>query len=575
VIDIPLFLSVGLLVRTSGQISLCQYTFAAIGAAAFGHFAGEWHIPWLVALLLAAAVAIPVGAFVAIPAIRLSGVFLAVATLGLAIFVGNVVYPTSWMFGTTSSGVKTPAPNVSVAGIHLNSTNGYYYLVVVIALVATIMVIAIERSRMGRMLRALGDSPIVLEVQGLNVNVIRTVVFCISAGMAGVVGVLIGAQFGYALADQFQWFSSVQVVVLVLIVVGGTPWYAIMAAAIQGLISGYVTSPNVGNWLSIAFGAGAIAYVYATHWGRSAEVPQGLRDFLVSLDQRLAAIGPKAKPEAPAAPRVPTPVRVHGNLQARGISVNFGGVRALHDVSIEAPAGQVTGLIGPNGAGKTTLFNCCSGLIHPNAGHVLFNGQDITSLSRPRRAQLGLGRTFQRTELFDSLTVRENIAVGREAGLAGSSPVRQLASKRGDDSAVQEAVTDAMSLVGVENLADQQAGLLTTGQRRLVELARVLAGSFSVVMLDEPSAGLDSDETARLGEILRQIVDRRGVGILVVEHDLSLVRQVCERIYVLDFGQLIFQGTSGEMLASDVVRIAYLGEDIDAALVTEDAGDRL
>ena len=132
-----------------------------------------------------------------------------------------------------------------------------------------------------------------------------------------------------------------------------------------------------------------------------------------------------------------------------------------------------------------------------------------------------------------------------------------------------------MSLAGIEDLADRQAGLLTTGQRRLVELARVLAGSFSLVMLDEPSAGLDNDETARMGEILRQVADRKGLGILIVEHDLSLVRQVCERIYVLEFGQLIFEGTPDEMLASDVVRVAYLGEDTDTTLVSEKAGDRL
>ena len=162
VIDIPLFLSVGLLARTSGLISLCQYTFCAIGAVAFGHFVGDWHIPWLLAVLLAALVAVPVGALVAIPAIRLSGVFLAVATLGLAIFVDNVLYPTGWMFGVTSSGVQTPRPNISIFGLQLSSTNGYYYLVVAFALGATILVIAIEGSRMGRMLRALGDSPTVL-----------------------------------------------------------------------------------------------------------------------------------------------------------------------------------------------------------------------------------------------------------------------------------------------------------------------------------------------------------------------------------------------------------------------------
>jgi ABC-type branched-subunit amino acid transport system ATPase component/branched-subunit amino acid ABC-type transport system permease component len=589
VIDIPLFLSVGLLARTAGQISLCQYTFAAIGAAAFGHFAGDWHIPWLVAVLLAALVALPVGALVAIPAIRLRGVFLAVATLGLAIFVGNVLYPTGLMFGVTSSGVTTPRPNVSIGGLALNSADGFYYLVVVFALAATILVIAIERSRMGRILRALGDSPTVLEVQGLNVNVTRTVVFCISAAMAAVVGVLIGAQYQYALADQFQWFNSIQVVALVIIVFGGTPWYALMAAAALGLVSGYVTSPNVGDWLSIAFGVGAIAYVYGLHLGRSLEVPQRIRESAVRLDQRMGAIGRREKAPVPAladhlassADRAEPQIRPTAvvpnreGLEARHIKVNFGGVQALSEVSLKARVGQVTGLIGPNGAGKTTLFNCCSGLIRPNAGEVWFNDEDITSLSRPRRAQRGLGRTFQRTELFDSLSVRENIAVGHEAGLAGSSPLRQLASRRGDDSAIREAVEEAMSLAGIEDLADRQAGLLTTGQRRLVELARVLAGSFSLIMLDEPSAGLDNDETARLGEILRQVVDRKGLGILIVEHDLSLVRQVCERIYVLEFGQMIFEGSPDEMLESDVVRVAYLGEDIGTVLVSEEVGDRL
>jgi ABC-type branched-subunit amino acid transport system ATPase component/branched-subunit amino acid ABC-type transport system permease component len=590
VILIPMFLSVGLLARTSGLISLCQYTFAAIGAAAFGHFAGEWHIPWLVAVLMAAVVALPVGALVAIPAIRLSGVFLAVATLGLAIFVGNVLFSTSWMFGVTSSGVHTPQPNVSIAGIHLNSPNGFYYLVVVFALAASILILAIEASRMGRMLRALGDSPTVLEVQGLNVNVILTVVFCISAAMAGVVGVLIGAQFQYALADQFQWFNSVQVVALVLIVVGGTPWYALMAAAAQGLISGYVTSTNVGNWLSIAFGVGAIAYVYGVYRGRTAQVPQGLRDFLVRLDQRMAAALARAPGPTPATSgqvvthqddrtdagaRPTATVGALEGLEARAVSVHFGGVKALQEVSLTARKGQVTGLIGPNGAGKTTLFNCCSGLIRPTAGQIFFNREDITSLSRPRRGQKGLGRTFQRTDLFDSLTVRENVAVGREAGLAGSSPLRQLTSKRGDDAQVSQAADEAMQLAGIEDLADRQAGLLTTGQRRLVELARVLAGSFSLIMLDEPSAGLDNDETARMGEILQRVVETRGVGILVVEHDLSLVRRICERIYVLEFGQLIFEGTPEAMMASDVVRVAYLGQDVGPTLVTEETGDRV
>jgi ABC-type branched-subunit amino acid transport system ATPase component len=364
-----------------------------------------------------------------------------------------------------------------------------------------------------------------------------------------------------------------------------------MAAAAQGLVSGYVTSPNVGNWLSIAFGAGAIAYVYSSYRGRGAEVPQSVREFLIDLDRRLGAITSRRATPAPSSggpvparpvdgaaaigPRPTAAVAGSPGLEARRVSVSFGGVKALNDVTHAARVGQVTGLIGPNGAGKTTLFNCCSGLLRPTAGQIFFNGQDITSLSRPRRGQRGLGRTFQRTDLFDSLTVMENIAVGREAGLAGSSPLRQVASKRGDDAQIRQAAEEAMELAGIAHLADRQAGLLTTGQRRLVELARVLAGSFSLVMLDEPSAGLDNDETARMSEILRHVVESRGIGILVVEHDLSLVRQVCETLYVLEFGQLIFEGTPQEMMTSDVVRVAYLGEEAGPARLSEETGDRV
>ena len=222
--------------------------------------------------------------------------------------------------------------------------------------------------------------------------------------------------------------------------------------------------------------------------------------------------------------------------------------------------------MGPNGAGKTTLFNACSGLIRPTSGRVVLDGRDITGVSRARRAQLGLGRTFQRTELFDSLTVRENVSVGREAALAGSNPRLQLKMRRGEAAQVKEAVDEALALVGIENLADAQAGLLTTGQRRLVEFARLLAGSFDTVLLDEPSAGLDEDETNQLGNLLLEVVRRRGTGILLVEHDLALVRRVCQHIYVLDFGQLIFDGNAQEMLQSDLVRAAYLGSDAGGVL---------
>ena len=253
-------------------------------------------------------------------------------------------------------------------------------------------------------------------------------------------------------------------------------------------------------------------------------------------------------------------------LEVRGLSVRFGGVSAVQGVSLAAPMGSITGLVGPNGAGKTTTFNACSGLVRPSDGAIVLHGRDVSSLGPSGRSRLGLGRSFQRVELFSSLTVRENVALGREASLAGANPARQLVSSSGQRATVRRAVEDAIELTGIGPLADLQAGLLPTGQRRMVELARVLAGPFDLLLLDEPSSGLDAGETRRFGEILTGAIAERGVGILLVEHDMALVRQVCQKIYVLDFGQMIFEGSAAAMLASPTVRNAYLGSESGMAL---------
>jgi len=285
-------------------------------------------------------------------------------------------------------------------------------------------------------------------------------------------------------------------------------------------------------------------------------------------DGRLAAASAVAAPEAAGVEGRGAAI----GLEVRGLSVRFGGVHAVQDVTLMAPMGSITGLVGPNGAGKTTTFNACSGLVRPSEGDIVLHGRNVTSLGPAGRSRFGLGRSFQRVELFTSLTVRENVALGREASLAGANPARQLVSSTAQRTTVRRAVDDAMELTGIGPLADLQAGLLPTGQRRMVELARVLAGPFDLLLLDEPSSGLDASETRRFGEILRGAVAERGVGILLVEHDMALVRQVCQHIYVLDFGRLVFEGSGAEMLASPIVRSAYLGsEGVEAGLAVSGA----
>jgi len=189
------------------------------------------------------------------------------------------------------------------------------------------------------------------------------------------------------------------------------------------------------------------------------------------------------------------------------------------------------------------------------------HGRDVTGIGPSGRSRYGLGRTFQKAELFNSLSVRENVELGRESSMAGANPMTQLIGSRGDRAVVRRAVDEAMELTGIGPLSDLQAGLLPAGQRRLVELARVLAGPFDLLLLDEPSAGLDAGETVSFGNVLTGVVAERGSGILLVEHDMALVRQVCAHIYVLDFGRLVFEGSPTEMLNSDIVRAAYLGSE--------------
>jgi ABC-type branched-subunit amino acid transport system ATPase component len=249
------------------------------------------------------------------------------------------------------------------------------------------------------------------------------------------------------------------------------------------------------------------------------------------------------------------------DLAVEDLSVRFGGLLAVDRVSIAAPPGVITGLIGPNGAGKTTIFNACTGVVPAAAGRIRLGDQDLRHLSTSVRAARGLGRTFQRMALFDSMTVAENVALGPEAHDAAGPPWSQLVCGRRRRREILDRAGDAMRRCGIEMLARRRAGDLSTGQRRLVELARVIATPFHFVLLDEPSSGLDVVETEHFGTILGDFVAQTGVGLLLVEHDMALVASICSYIYVLDFGRQIFDGSTADAMASDVVRAAYLGSE--------------
>jgi len=576
-IMVILILSLGLLLRTSRQVSLCQYGFAAIGAAAMGHFTSAG-IPWLFALLLAALVAVPVGAFIAIPAIRLSGVFLALATLGFGILLEQMVYTMGWMFGPSSNGLPTTRPDLSIGGFQFGSDEGMYFVTVAFVVVIAVTVAVLTETRLGKLLRAMGDSPVALDTYGVNVNVIRVLVFCISAFIAAVAGALTASVNTYAIGSEFPSFSSLVLVTIVIAVVLGDPWYAFVAAAGLTIIPVYLTGGNVTEIILAVSAVGAVL-VPVFRDRMQVAPPRPIQEFAdwisthpprrPSAPARLAAAQPApalataapvetGKPVVVPAVRSPRPIG-STSLSVENLTIRYGGALAVDNVTLAVRAGMITGLVGPNGAGKTSIFNVCSGLVKPSAGRITLHGTDVTHASPSQRARLGLGRTFQRVQLFESLDVRSNITLARESALAGSNPLRQVIGRRGDAREIGRAVTAAIELTGVGAYLDKPVDHLSTGQRRLVELARVLAGPFDTVLLDEPSSGLDPAETEHFGEILGRAVAERGLGVLLVEHDMALVQQTCAHVYVLDYGSMIFEGTAQQMLTADSVRAAYLG----------------
>jgi branched-chain amino acid transport system ATP-binding protein len=243
-------------------------------------------------------------------------------------------------------------------------------------------------------------------------------------------------------------------------------------------------------------------------------------------------------------------------LEVQDVTVRFGGHTALSDVSLDVDAGRITGLIGPNGAGKTTMFNVITGLLHPTRGRVVLDGRDIGGKLPYKRARLGMARTFQRLELFGQLTVRENIQVA--GGLR-----KQWGKKAGGDGK-PPTVDELLDRVGLASVAEVRADALPTGQGRLIELARALAIRPRVLLLDEPASGQDEEETKVFSDLLKSLA-ADGMAILLVEHDMELVMQVCSHLYVLDFGQLMASGDPEVVRNDPKVQAAYLGTTKEVA----------
>ncbi len=249
-------------------------------------------------------------------------------------------------------------------------------------------------------------------------------------------------------------------------------------------------------------------------------------------------------------------------LVADSITKRFSGITALDAVSLDVEPGEAVGLLGPNGAGKTTFFNCLLGLLRPDRGTVRFAGRDISHLPVYRRARVGIGRTFQRMELFAEMSVRDHLLVAERSRLGTGRFWRDVLNLSAPSAAERGRADATLELLGLGDVADAPIERLSLGRGRLVEVGRALMTDPQLLLLDEPSSGLDAGETAALAETLRDVQAERGTAVLLVEHDVDFVRSFVSRVFVLDFGTLIAQGPTLEVLGSPEVRRAYLGESV-------------
>ncbi|GAC70332.1 branched-chain amino acid ABC transporter permease/ATP-binding protein [Gordonia soli] len=542
----------------AGQISLAQLTLGGVGAFVLSRLTVEWGVPFPIAPVLAALAATVVGVLVGLPALRIRGLPVAVVTLGLAVFLEAFWFRNNeFNGGIDGAAVERP----TLFGIDLGIGAGDSYprisfgivCLVVLVLVA-LAVVRLRTSRLGASMLAVRANERSAAASGINVSRTKLVAFAVGAFIAGLGGSLMAYQQTMAVPEAFTAIGGVAMFAVCYLAgvtcVSGGMLAGIMGAG--GILFVFLDRvANVGQYYYVFTGILLVVTVIANPEGIVSDIYSRLeklrgrlgRGQVTALDTDLEVSLTADELHDRSSPPIGDVV-----LSAREIGVRYGGVVALADVSFDVHEGEIVGLIGPNGAGKTTFIDAISGFADAR-GTVALAGRTLDGRRAFRRSRAGLGRTFQGIDLYDDLSVRENVAVGTTASLHRGADRPPL------DAAQMGRLFEVLHLDGV---VDRPVRELSQGQRQLVSVARALAGRPKVVLLDEPAAGLDSTESIWLGHRLRAIRDA-GTTIVLVDHDMDLVLDVCDRIVVLDLGTRIAIGTPAEIRSDSEVTRAYLG----------------
>jgi ABC-type branched-subunit amino acid transport system ATPase component/ABC-type branched-subunit amino acid transport system permease subunit len=565
-----------------GQISVLQLTLAGVSGFTISHLAVNAGIAFPIAPLLGAGVALILGLITAASALRVRGVSLAVVTLAAVVAITNFGFVnTTWGGGQTGSPVPEPrllgldlGPRAAFRGLDGNLPSPVFgWLVLAVTVALCVLVGLLRRGTLGQRMLAVRSNERAAAAAAIDPRAVKFVAFGISSVIAGLAGALYAYNFSSVSADRFDPFTALSLIAFAY--AGGIT--LISGAVFAGLISTQALFPYAldkwfginGNWF-LLFG-GAILIITLI------QNPEGVAGaFYKRFHKRPAVHPPEAArgvdragesgPTPDASPHVPAPDSPKGIrrpgvasgdhvgaefpvLSVRSLSVAFGGVHALEKVDLHVGEGELVGLIGPNGAGKTTLIDAVTGFVR-FTGSVELDGQDIGSLPAYERARRGLARTWQQTDLFDDLEVGENVAVAAAGPLPGA--------RRHRTSGPETSPGQVLDLVDLAWAAEAMPDELSEGARKLVGVARALAGRPRLLCLDEPAAGLDARESEELGRGLRELADG-GQSTLLIDHDMGLVLGICDRVVVLEFGQVIADGPPESVRRNERVIAAYLG----------------
>ncbi|MFD5259056.1 ATP-binding cassette domain-containing protein [Streptomyces bobili] len=563
----------------AGQLSLAQMTMAGIGALVAAQVSVEWGVPFPLAVVAGAVAVIPVGIVVGLPALRARGTALAIATLGFGVAVSGMVFNNSdFNGGAVGLSVDTP----SFFGIDLNPTlspRNYLAFAVVVLFLVALLVANLRRGRSGRRLLAIRTNERAAAALGINVTVAKLYAFTVAAVIAALGGILMAFRNPSVLVSSgFDVFSAINTVAFAVLggigyvggalIAGSFHTSALPAVGLGNVLGSFDMQEVVHTWMPLVGGillllqlllrpAGVVDALVHKKNGTSAPEAAGSKE----QDPSTPVPGSPAQPDSAATTAAPqearsVPRELRGaRLEVRGATVRYGAVTAVDEVTLTVEPGEVLAVIGPNGAGKTSLMDGITGFA-PMRGEVLLGGIRVDTWAPHRRARAGLVRSFQTLELLEDMTVLDNLRAASDPHDLASYVIDLVRPERGTLSPATEAAVRGFHLEGMLDAVPTDLGY---GDRRLVAIARAIAGEPAALLLDEPAAGLSEGERDELARLIQMIARDWRIPVLLIEHDVDLVRRVSDRVLALDFGEPVVTGTPDEVLSDPRVVEAYLG----------------